>query len=72
MLIEIRIVAVDLVAFLIGLGLRFGIGIGGANGAGMICSCGLQHFLHIRSPTRKTTRVIRIMAAGEVKPMGLS
>jgi len=53
MLIEIQMDAFDFVALLVGPGLRIGIGIGGADGAGIIGTSVWRHFLHVRTPTRK-------------------
>ncbi len=67
MLIELGIYAFDSVALLTGPGLTKGISIGGADGAGNIGSCVWWQFLHMRAPTRKIVRVIRIMTDGEMK-----
>ena len=68
MLIEIRIDAFDFVAVLTGLGLRFCIGIGGAEGTvtSMVWSSDWQHFLQMRTLTRKIARAIRIIAARDL------
>jgi hypothetical protein len=51
MLIEIGINAFETAALLKGLGLMMSIGIGGADGIGIACSCVQQHFLQMRAPT---------------------